>query len=54
MAATRLIAMHKNIGKSVGQCLAARTDYAKDEDKTEDGKYITAYTCNVDIVEKEF
>lgn len=54
MAATRLIAMHKNIGKSVGQCLAARTDYAKDEDKTEDGKYITAYACNVDIVEKEF
>jgi len=54
MAATRLIAMHKNIGKSVGQCLAARTDYAKDEDKTEDGKYITAYACDVDIVEKEF
>ena len=29
MAATRLIAMHQNKGKSVGQCLKDRTDYAK-------------------------
>ena len=54
MAATRLIAMHKNKGKTIGQCLSARTDYVKDDDKTEEGRYITAYACDVDIVEKEF
>lgn len=69
MAATRLIAMHKNKGKTVGQCLSARLDYARDEEKTEerdrekDGhkddsaekvQYITAYACNAPIAEKEF
>ena len=31
MAATRLIALHVNKGKTVEQCLADRTDYAKNE-----------------------
>ena len=39
MAATKLIAMHVNKGKTVAQCLKARTDYAKDEDKTEENSY---------------
>ncbi len=34
MAATRLIALHKNRGKSVAACLKSRTDYAKNPDKT--------------------
>ena len=29
MAATRLIALHKNKGKSVATCLKSRTDYAQ-------------------------
>ena len=29
MAATRLIALHVNKGKSVAQCLRARTDYVQ-------------------------
>ena len=29
MAATRLIALHKNKGKSVAACLKSRTDYAQ-------------------------
>jgi len=29
MAATRLISMHQNKGKSIAQCLSDRTDYAK-------------------------
>ena len=29
MAATRLIAMHVNKGKTLAQCLEARTDYAQ-------------------------
>ena len=28
MAATRLIAMHLNKGRSIGQCIKDRTDYA--------------------------
>lgn len=38
MAETRLIAMHQNKGKSVGQCLKDRTDYAKNGEKTEQGE----------------
>lgn len=38
MAATRLIAMHQNKGKSIAQCLKDRTDYAKNGEETEDGE----------------
>ena len=34
MAATRLIALHINKGKTVAQCLRERTDYAQDPEKT--------------------
>lgn len=54
MAATRLIAMHKNKGKTIAQCLKDRTDYAKNEEKTANGEYVSSYACNVEIVEKEF
>ena len=40
MAATRLIPMHMQKGKSVRQCLMERTDYAKNPAKTEDGEYV--------------
>ena len=43
MAATRLIALHINKGKTVAQCLADRTDYSQNAAKTEDGKYISSY-----------
>ncbi len=46
MAATRLIALHINKGKTVAQCLADRTDYSENAAKTEDGKYISAYACD--------
>ena len=36
MAATRLIALHINKGKTVAQCLADRTDYTENAAKTED------------------
>ena len=39
MAATRLIALHINKGKTVAQCLADRTDYSQNEKKTDNGKY---------------
>lgn len=54
MAATRLIALHENKGKTVSQCLKDRVDYAKNGEKTEDGEYVTAYECNPQIVDQEF
>ncbi len=54
MAATRLIALHVNKGKTIAQCLKDRTDYAKNGEKTERGKYTSSYACNAEIAEKEF
>ena len=39
MAATRLIALHVNKGKTVAQCLADRTDYSQNAAKTNDGEF---------------
>jgi hypothetical protein len=54
MATTRLIPMHQNKGKSVSQCLTDRTEYAKNPDKTDDGKFISAYECDPATVDAEF
>ena len=54
MATTRIISMHINQGKTVAQCLMARTAYAKNPDKTQDGELITAYACDAKTVDAEF
>ncbi len=54
MAATRLIALHVNKGKTVAQCLADRTDYSENAAKTEDGKYISSYECDPKTCDEEF
>jgi len=54
MAATRLIALHRNKGKSVLQTLTDRTDYSKNPDKTEDGLFVTGYECDPETVNEEF
>lgn len=54
MAATRLIPLHENKGKTVSKCLKDRTDYAKNGEKTEDGEFVSAYECNPEIVDQEF
>ncbi len=54
MAATRLIALHKNKGKSVAACLKSRTDYAQNPDKTEHGELISSYECSPLTVDEEF
>lgn len=54
MAATRLIALHINKGKTVAQCLADRTDYSQNEKKTENGKYISSYACDPRTCDEEF
>ena len=54
MAATIVITMHINKGKTAAQCLAGRTDYAKNPDKTDNGQLISSYECNPDTVDAEF
>ena len=54
MAATRLIALHKNKGKSVAACLKSRTDYAQNPDKTEQGQLVSSYKCSPLTVDEEF
>ena len=54
VAATRLIALHKNKGKSVAACLKSRTDYAQNPDKTEQGQLVSSYKCSPLTVDEEF
>ncbi len=54
MATSRLIPMHKNKGKSIAQCLADRTDYAKNSEKTSAGEYVSSYECDPRTVQGEF
>ena len=54
MAATRLIALHANKGRTVAQSLNSRTDYAKNPEKTEKGELVTAYRCDPFTVDEEF
>ena len=54
MAATRLIALHKNKGKSIAACLKSRTDYAKNPDKTNKGELVSSYECSPLTADEEF
>ena len=54
MAATRLIALHKNKGKSVAACLKSRTDYAQNPDKTKKGELVSSYQCSPLTADEEF
>ena len=54
MAATRLIALHVNKGKTVAQCLVDRTDYSQNAEKTNDGEFISSYECDPKTADEEF
>ena len=54
MAATRLIALHINKGKTVAQCLADRTEYAENPDKTEGGELVSSFECDPETADEEF
>ena len=54
MAATRLIALHVNKGKTVAQCLADRTDYSQNAAKTNDGEFISSYESDSKTANEEF
>ena len=46
--------MHVNKGMSFDQSMSARLSYVRDDEKTEDGEYVTSYACNAKIAEIEF
>ncbi len=54
MAATRLISIHMNKGKSVLKCFKIRTDYIQNGAKTNDGEFISSYECDPKLVEEQF
>ena len=54
MAATRLIALHINKGKTLAQCLSERLDYSQNPDKTNGGELISAYECDPVTADEEF
>lgn len=54
MAATRLIAVHINKGKTAAQSLADRLDYSHNPMKTNEGEFITGYECDPRTAWEEF
>ena len=54
LAATRLIALHKNKGMTVAACLKNRTDYIENPDKTEQGQFVSNYACSALTADEEF
>lgn len=44
------IEMHQNKGKSIASCIEDRTEYVKNPEKTEEGKYIRSYECDSKMV----
>ena len=54
MAATRLIALHVNKGKTVAQCLNERLDYSQNPIKTEQGELISSFACDPETAAMEF
>ena len=54
LAATRLIALHKNKSMTVAACLKNRTDYIENPDKTEQGQYVSSYACSTLTADEEF
>lgn len=46
--------MHQNKGKSIADCLADRTDYAKNPDKTNNGELLSSYQCDPRTMQGEF
>lgn len=54
MAATRIMALHINRGRTVAQCLKKSTDYTENAKKTNDGQYISSYGCDARTADEEF
>ena len=54
MAATRLIALHINKGRTLAQCLADRIGYSMNNEKTDKGRLVNSYACDPRTCCEEF
>ena len=54
MAATRLIPLHINKGKTAAASIKDRIDYAEDPAKTNEGKLLDSYECDPHLAWQEF
>lgn len=54
LAATRLIPMRRNRGKSIAACLHDHTAYVQNPEKTAQGELISSYGCSPITVDEEF
>lgn len=54
MAATRLIPLHVNKGKTAAASIKDRIDYAEDPKKTNDGELVASYECDPRLAWQEF
>ena len=54
MAATKLLVLHARKGKTALQSMKDRLDYAENDLKTEQGKYISSYMCSPETAAQEF
>ena len=54
MATTTLLQRHAGEGETIAEAIRDCLDYGKDPEKTESGKYISAYECDPATVADEF
>ena len=54
MATTTLLQRHAGEGETIAEAIRDCLDYGKDPEKTERGKYISAYECDPATVADEF
>lgn len=54
MAATRLIALHVNKGKTAAASIRDRLDYSLNPEKTQEGAFVSAYECDPHLAWREF
>ncbi len=54
MAATRLIALHINKGRTLAQCLADRIGYSMNNEKTDKGRLVSSFACDPQTCCEEF
>lgn len=54
MAATKIIKIHTNRGKTTAQCLSDRINYGLNPAKTDNGRLVSSYECNPYTAAAEF
>ena len=54
MAATRIMSIHINKGKTARQCIGERLDYIMNPKKTDGGILVSTYACSPETVADEF